>query len=202
MSRRWLGLLLLLSVGVNVGILSVLALERVREPGPARAAPPVQAAREPEGGPPFEVPPGLGPAAGPEGNGVPQTLGWRLQQLADRLGLDGEQRDEFLEIQRRFFFATRQRRERIFELQDRFRRELGAPEPDRETIETLVGRLGQELAGLDADLAKSVLETRKLLGPEKEREYLQVLGRLHPGGAGPGSVPGDLARRPRRPPGR
>jgi len=199
MSRRWLGLLLLLSVGVNVGILSVLALERLRAGEVATAAPP---AGEPPAGPPFDPLPGVG-APGREGDGIPPALGWRLRQLSDRLGLEGEQAKEFLEIQRRFFLATRQRRARILDLQERFRRELGAPEPSRERVEALVGQLGEELAGLDAELASSVLETRTLLGPEKEQEYLRILARLRPGGpgVGPGGGPGDRIRRPRRPPG-
>jgi len=199
MSRRWLGLLLLLSVGVNVGILSVLALERLRGDEAVLEAPAVSGLPD---GPPAGALPGIGPP-GPEGDGVPAALRWRLQELADRLGLERGERTEFLEIQRRFFLATRQRRARILELQERFRRELGADEPSHERIEALVGRLGQELAGLDADLASSVLETRALLGPEREQEYLRRLDRLRPGGpAGrPGPGLADRIRGPRRPPG-
>lgn len=203
MTRRWLGLLLLLSVGVNVGILSVLALERLQQD--ESAAPADRVAERPAVGPPPGPLTGVGPP-GAGGEGVPQPIRWRLEDLAGQMDLDEDETQEFLEIHRRFFIATRARRGRILQTQERFRRELAASEPSRETLDALARQLGEELAGLDADFATSVLETRALLGSEKEGEYLRVLSRLRPpglgGGQAPGPGPGELPRRPRRLPGR
>jgi hypothetical protein len=188
-----------------VGILSVLALERLQEGG--GPAPPDPAVERPVVGPPPGSMAGVGPP-GAVGDGVPQAIRWRLEELAGRLELDEERTEKFLEIHRRFFIATRARRGRILQIQERFRRELAASEPSRETLDAMARQLGEELAGLDADFATSVLETRALLGPEKEEEYLRVLSRLRPPGLaggqapGPGPAPGELPRRPRRWPGR
>jgi len=267
MSRRWLGLALLLSLGVNLGIVAVLLVERSRPaPLPARSAGPEEPAAELPAEPPSAPPPavasdsepgsdsalvgiprdgdvGLDDRPGPpppappprgdrpEGEGgspdpgggrrppfpgaaealergeLPRAVTRRLGNLADRLGLAGDDRARFLEIQRRFFVESHQRRSRILGLQDRFRRSLGDPNPSRETIDTLIRQLGEERAGFDRDLARTVLDTRELLGPGQERQYLEFLARLgpRPGGQGgpggegqPGPPPRPRPFRPRR----
>ncbi|MGD2113576.1 MAG: periplasmic heavy metal sensor [Acidobacteriota bacterium] len=207
MSRRWLGLALLLSLGVNLGILGVLAVERLRPPEPtAVTEPPPEPARastsreDPaEYGPPSE-----GGDVGPQGAGPrppagpPPAIAWRLERLADRLGLEGESRERFLEIQRDFFSGTFERRRRIVRLQEEFRRELAAPEPSEETVGELVLELSEARAALDRELARTVLRTRSLLGPERERDYLRFLARLGPGqGAGASGAPGRVQPGPR-----
>ena len=269
MTRRWLGLALLLSLGVNLGIVAVLLIERSRpaapsaasagsaeavgetpaeglpgpppgadegsEPGseqapalggiprdgdlrlddrpgpPPPAPPPRSEAPEGEDGAPDRAgdrrPPFPGAAEALERGELPPAVAWRLGALADRLGLTGDDRARFLEIQRRFFVESHQRRSRILGLQDRFRRSLGAADPSRETIDTLIRQLGEERAGFDRDLARTVLDTRALLGPGQERQYLEFLARLgpRPGGQGgpggegqPGPPPRPRPFRPRR----
>ncbi len=287
MSRRWLSIVLLLSVGVNVGIVTMLLVERSRpvassvdrgnEPGAATgtegtagpdavspdAVPPDDVSPDDvspdrvasdrplpgdagsEGAPPRmdgrpprrPGPPPPRPEDGPQGfprdadlglnerpggadrppDGFPRTtaaaqaldrgelppaIAKRLESMAERLGLTGADRDKFLEIQRRFFVASHQRRERIVTLQDRFRRSLGDPNPSREAIDALVRQLGEERSGFDRDLAHTVLDTRALLGPGQERQYLDFLARLGPRPAGPGGPGGPGGDRPPGPPGR
>jgi len=243
MSRRWLALALLLSLGVNLGIVAVLLVERTRgpappaaeapppaaEPPPLAAEPPPSAAEPPastderpaadnpaEGfpGPPAgaeEPPPGGRPgperpflraaAEALERGELPEGIAWRLGNLADRLGLTGEDRDRFVEIQRRFFVESHERRMRIGRLQDRFRHALGDPQPSRGAIDELIRQLGEERAGFDRDLARTVLDTRALLAPGQERQYLEFLNRIgpRPGPEPPSGRPGPPgpARRPR-----
>lgn len=202
MSRRWLGILLLLSLGMNLGILGVLGVERVRNPEPATVAggpaelagdaTPQEGRRPPVGRPGALGNPRRGPSEGPlagsqprEGGGPPPAIAWRLEHLADRLGLEGETRDRFVELQHGFFTDTFRRHRRIVRLQERFRRELAAPEPSEETLDELARELSALRAGLDDELARTVLETRKLLGPEQEREYLRFVARIGPGGSRP-----------------
>ena len=133
---------------------------------------------------------------------LPPAIAWRLGDLADRLGLTGDDRERFLEIQRRFFVESHQRRSRILGLQDRFRRALAAPDPSRETIDELIRQLGEERAGFDRDLARTVLDTRALLGPGQERQYLEFLARLGPRPGGPGGPGGEGQPGPPPGPGR
>ena len=82
MIRWWLVIGLLLSVGLNVGILATIA---ARWPGP----PPPR-----EGRPPQEGQNPANPNANPNIDPVP-----RLGRLADRLKLEGDQRRKFLDLQ-------------------------------------------------------------------------------------------------------
>lgn len=283
MSRRTLGLVLLVSLGVNVGILATLAVDRLRDGGeatrepsvapapeetgdelselfdpatpevgepdgpsaerpkgvelgePARSGPetgeegdrepglgepvpfdpgtgpggrPLREAGEPAGGgePAHdrEVPSGggpepeeligpraEGPAAGDEplaptdpggGEGepreLPQQIGWRLEALADRLGLAGEARREFVAVQTRFFRDTFVRRQEILRLQRVVREELTSPRPDRRRLAEANERLAAAREELDRTFIEAVLESRRILGPAQEREYLRFLARL------------------------
>ena len=209
MSRRWLGLALLLSVGVNVGILATLAVERLRqEPAAAGAAEPAESAEEGAALPEEDEPAGAGelPADGPgmePGPGDPEAgadpappmlpeVERRLEDLADRLGLAGEERGRFLAIQRRFFRETFRQRQEVHRHQRALRQELIAPEPDRARVAEARERLSAARDELDRALVESILESRELLGPAQEAEYLRFVARLRapgegrgPGGPGP-----------------
>jgi len=197
-SRRWLALGLLLSVGVNVGILATLAVERLRqEPATANAAESAEAseagevARDEPGEPPADGP-GLEPTPGDSGAGAgppPPMLPEierRLEELADRLGLAGEERGRFLAIQRRFFRETFRHRQEVQLHQRALRQELIAPEPDRERVAEALERLSAARDELDRALVASVLESRELLGPAQEAEYLRFVARLRAAGEGRG----------------
>lgn len=202
MSRRWLGLALLLSVGVNLGILATLAVERLRDEGDP---PGVEAAvdGQPEEGP--GGPSGDGPDAGRPGveeapePSVPLEIEHRLDILADRLGLAGEARGRFLGIQRRFFRETLRHRQAVFAQHRALRRELVAPEPDRARVAEALERLSAARDALERSLVETVLESRELLDPVQEAEYLRFVARMRgPGGGGPPGGPprGRFGRRP------
>ncbi len=192
--RRWgLALALLLSVGVNLGILATLAVRRTpppQEPGPV----PVQEPQRPH-------PERPGPDAAPPPEAEPQPGGPPLEgreppraaRLADRLGLEGEPRRRFLEIQTRFYTETVRLRTEQAEVFRALRRELTAETPDRARIEELTQASGRTHMGLQQAMARNVLATREVLDPAQERLFLDVISRLAPPGAG-GEPPG------RRPP--
>lgn len=215
MSRRWLGLALLLSVGVNVGILATLAVERLRDgAAPAEVEAPAEPSELPEeepGGPlgpeePADAATGADPWAGPgegpgRGAGPPRLaeVERRLEILADRLGLAGEERGRFLEIQRRFFRETFRHRQEVFLHQRALRQELISAHPDRARVEETLERLSAARDVLDRELVETVLESRELLGPAQEAEYLRFVARLRAAGEG-GRRRGPPTRRgPRRP---
>src|SRR5215210_102045 len=134
----------------------------------------------------------------------------RLPRFADRLGLEGEERRKFLDIQWSLFQETSRLRLRMGEVHRDLRRELTRGEPDRQRVDALLAESARIYGALERVLVSNVLSTRELLGPEKEREYLELVGRLRvpgPGAATSFGGPGRRDRRlrdrfPQRPPGR
>jgi Spy/CpxP family protein refolding chaperone len=175
--RWWLVIALLLSVGLNVGILAAVA---ARRGGP----PPLREERE--GRPPQE---GQNPANPANVDPVP-----RLGRLADRLKLEGDQRRKFLDIQWSLYQESTRQRLQMNEIHRELRRELTRPAPDRQRVEALLNESSRIHLALERALVSNILSTRELLGPEKEKEYLKIVGRLRlpnpgPGIANPGGQP-------------
>jgi hypothetical protein len=165
MSRWWLVIALLLSVGLNVGILAAIGARRAATPGPQGARPENQA-----------------DAAKPANNDpVP-----RLARLADRLKLEGETRRKFLDIQWNLYQETTRLRLDLGEVHRALRRELTRPDADRQRVEGLLAESSRLYLALERSLVNNVFATRELLGPEKEAEYLKVVGRLRVPNPGPG----------------
>ena len=174
MRRWWLIIALLLSVGLNIGILAAIGARRaaVAEKGER----PQLETRNP----------------GPDP--VP-----RLTRLADRLKLEGEPRRRFLDVQWNLYQETTRQRLRLNEVHRDLRREMSRPTPDRQRIEGLLNESARIYLALERSLVNNVFATRDLLDPEQQEEYLKIVGRLRvPGpGAGignPGAGPG--GRRP------
>jgi hypothetical protein len=180
-SRWWLVIALLLSVGLNVGILAAIAARRNAPP------PEVRAPKTPE------IAPGKDP--------LPM-----LPRLADRLGLEGEVRRKFLDIQWNLFQETSRFRLQLGEVHREIRREVTRDEPDSRRIDQLLNESSRIYLALERSLVSNVLATRKLLDAEQERQYMVLISRLRIAGAaagpalgdGPGLGPGAV-QRPQRP---
>lgn len=167
MRRWWLAIALLLSLGVNVGLVAAVAIQRLRPPVPPL---PVR----PDGG------------AG-------------IQRLADHLGLEGERRLRFVELQGELFLRTQAGRQSMNRIHRQLREELTRREPDRQRVEAILDESARTYAEMERAMAEVILETRELLTPRQQRQYLRVIGRLRAGAGPPASGP----RRggPQRPPG-
>jgi hypothetical protein len=164
MRRWWLVIALLLSVGLNAGIFAVITMRRLalRPKGP----------RPPAGM--------VNPAADP----LP-----RLPKLADRLGLEGEERRRFLDIQWNLYQETSHLRLQLGEAHRDLRRELIRPAPDKAQVDRLLAESARIYLALERALVANVLATRELLGPDREKDYLKLIGQLrvpNPGGFGRG----------------
>ena len=114
MSRWWLIIALLLSVGLNVGILATIAARHDGRP------PELKNPKEPEIGIP-----GMDP--------LPM-----FPRFADRLGLDGDRRRKFLDVQWNLFQETSRLRLQLGEVHREIRRELTRDEPDRQRVDKLL----------------------------------------------------------------
>ncbi len=187
MKRWWLVIVLLLSLGVNVGIVAALVGHRwigeTSETGKAKEKPPDD--RQ------IPLPNGQ--------EGVPQ----RVVRLADQLGLEGDQRRKFISLQGGFFADTLRLRTDQAETQRELRRELAAPAPSQAKIDSLLQESGNTFMALEKAMAQNVVESRKLLKPDQERKFLKLLARLRlgqggQGGQGGGQGQGGQPRRPRR----
>jgi Spy/CpxP family protein refolding chaperone len=175
--RWWLVIALLLSLGVNLGILAAVAARR--PPKPAPEPPP----RE-------EAFPGPGPEGPPP----------RVTRLADRLGLEGEQRRRFVALQLRFFADTVRLRTQQLETYRALRQEMTAREPDRARIQSLLQESARLHRALEQAMVRDVIASREVLDPEQERLYLEIISRLRPPGARPGGPDVEDQRPPRRRP--
>ena len=157
MKRWWLWIALMLSLGVNVGILGMIVVHRAGQ----RAKP----ARQVETPRPGQLP--------------------QLNVLADRLRLEGERRDRVLEVQRDFFTEITRRRIELATLRQELRRELVARQPDRARIDRILEQTGDATAALDGAFADNVLASRQILDRRQQRLYFRFLQRLRAGGETP-----------------
>jgi hypothetical protein len=178
--RWWLVLALLLSLGLNVGILAAIAARRAT----LMARP--NAARQQQ--------------AGNAGNNNPNNVDPvpRLTRLANRLKLEGDQRRKFLDIQWNLYQETARLRLQLNEVHRDLRRELTHPDPDRTRVEGLLNDSSRIYLALEHSLVNNVFATRDLLGAEKEADYLKIVGSLRVPNPGTGLANPTAAPPPQR----
>lgn len=172
MRRGTLVVALLLSLGVNLGLLGVAVARRAAGERWQRAE--------------------RGETLPPERFG---------RRLADRLGVPDERRDAFLTVQRRLAERTAVERRELLRVRLALRRELLAPAPDRARIDDLLDELADRERSLNRALVESVLESRQSLAGRELERYLRFLERAGPGPGGPPRHGfGAGRRRPEAPP--
>lgn len=155
MKRWWLVIALMLSLGVNAGILASRLVPPKAEPEAAAAS------------------------AGEPADATPQrSIPARVFRLADELGLEGARREEFVDLQRRFFSATLEARARLRRSQLRLRQELTAPAPDRRAVDEALEEMAAARGDLERAFVDNLLASRELLDSQQTRRYLRFLGRL------------------------
>lgn len=143
MKRWWWIVAFVLSLGINVGILSTLAL---RQKEPARVT-----RQEPRS----------------------------FEQLANRLQIQGEDRERFIALQQRFLRELRKNQKQGRRLQVQLWRELGVGEPDTARIEALVQEIGKVQGRRTELVARVVLESRDMLDRRQLRVYRRFLARAN-----------------------
>jgi hypothetical protein len=170
-TRWWLAVALVLSLGVNVGVLATLAVQRLR------AEPAVEAPRAPREAPRPE----------------------QLHHLGRRLQLEGQELERFVALHQEFLRRSRESRERLASLRREARRQMAAGEPSMEALEPVLQEMGAAYLELERELAAHVIEARQMLDPEAEERYLRLISRLGMGRSGvPHGGPGPRGRGPGR----
>ena len=183
--KRWLLPLLLLSLGVNLGLLlSLVGRQWHSDDGRLQ---PLDHRLERVEDREYREEPFRGPAE-------------HLERLARRLGLDDSAIEPFLASQRSFLETTQSLRRQREIAKRGLHRELTQERPNREAIDQSLKELGQASNAMDRALAEHVLEARELLDGEAEKRYLSILEHLvsrRQGEGRPGSSPiRDRRRRP------
>ena len=171
MKRWWLVIALLLSVGVNLGILAALATGGFG----LRSRP------RPDSGP------------RPSFDGAVHDVG----DLARGVGLDEEETREFRSLHQEFFARARESRRTSMEARRELLGELTAPEPDEQRIDEMLSVISRAEAELERAMVQTTLKARDLLGDKEEAHYLRFLssrmmrmgGGRPPGGFPPGPQP-------------
>ncbi len=160
MKRWWVMIALLLSVGINVGILATLAFQ---PRSPAKDAT-------------IEAPPGKPDrsAEAPREEREPRII----RRMADELRLEGEKRAAFTQIQRTFFEQTLAARSRMARLQREIRAEVTATDPDRAALDQLLIELSAAHTDLERAFVTNLLDSRELLDGEQERRFMHFLRRI------------------------
>lgn len=183
MSRGWLVVALLVSLGVNVGLVGVgiarrQAIERRLERLEARELGGERGLAGPEARPG----PGERPRPG-ERAGAPLKT-----RLADRLGLEGERRERFLAALAAMGDEIAAARAEIGAARSELRREIAARAPDRARIDALLARLATAENRLNRALVDGVLAARAELEPDEVPLFLRAIAEAGLA-RGPGEAP-------------
>jgi Spy/CpxP family protein refolding chaperone len=161
MRRGWL-LVLLLSLGVNVG-LGIATLQRNRQ---ASALTPAVAVGADQ--------PGISTAPDDTAAAAAQA-DRRLRQLVDRLHLDAQQGRKFSRIHHEAISRIRERQQEVRQARWQLHRLYlaGGASPDsvRQSVALLTAAQGR----LDSLVAETLLQEMALLAPEQRGEYLRMM---------------------------
>lgn len=112
----------------------------------------------------------------------------RTGPIADRLGLEGEDREVFMQLQRGLMETSQGHREEVERLRREVRKELREDEPDRERMNSLIEDMAEIGTAQERELVETVLATREMLDDEQEEMYMQFLAQM--GTRGEGMRPG------------
>jgi hypothetical protein len=164
MKLSWLWIALAVSLGINVGILGTLAVQ------------------------------GSDKGKGAEEKSAEPSLDDRTGPIADRLGLEGEEREKFMQLQRSLLESTQGHREELEKMRREVRKELREDEPDRDRMDRLIGDMAEVSAAQEREYVETVMATREILEDEQQAMYLQFLAQARARG-GEGGRPGAQQQR-------
>ncbi|MGB5815952.1 MAG: periplasmic heavy metal sensor [Thermoanaerobaculia bacterium] len=166
MKLSWLWIVLAVSLGINVGILATLGVQ------------------------------GSDKEKGTEEKTAEASLDERTGPIAERLGLEGEDREKFMQLQRGLLESTQGHREELDGMRREVRKELREDEPDRARMERLISDMAEVSAAQEREYVEMVMATREILDDEQQAMYLQFMAQARARG-GEGMRPGMQQQRMR-----
>lgn len=196
MKRWWLVVLLLLSVGLNLGLLARARAEKkaalaaelsaAEERAAAEAATLAERASREKADPdgvsePPETQPRepLQPESPPHNprppHEKPPFLVKLMTRMANEVGVEGEQREKFLAIQQGFFESSFQTRETLRKRQQALRQNLVSPQPDRALASRQVEELSQAQKALEQAFLDNYFETTAILDQDQQKRYRRLI---------------------------
>ena len=156
MKRLFLPLLLVLSLGVNIGLVvdQLAGSDRPSDPEDVHAT-------------------------SDDDRQLPPRLQKRLERMAGDLTLEGEARERFLELQRQFFARTIDHTERARSARRELRQVLLSEMPNRARAEELLSQAGAAQTAVEVAFVDNFFETRALLeSPEQIRRFQRFMRRV------------------------
>lgn len=167
MKRLVLPFLLVLSLGVNIGLVLDRFPDSDRGAAEGDAAAGETAARE------------TAVAGATDERPMPPRLQRRLERMAGELSLAGEERERFLELQGVFFRRSSESGERMRHARRALRLELLSQTPDRARAEAYLGQANAAQAAIEQAFVDNYFDTRSLLEtPEQIRRFQHFMKRV------------------------
>ena len=158
--KRWiLVILLLLSVGLNVGLLAQRGREKAERPRRAEAR----------------------QEAGDSAERRERRERARerlLENMVDKVGVAGERRERFVEIHRGFFERTREQREQQRRAERALRENLASAAPDRALAEVQLAEIAAAKKEIEAAFVENFFEASALLDPDQQARYRELVAEL------------------------
>jgi len=154
--RWWLLILLLLSVGINIGLILAFASGKLSQQAQLR---------QPS-------------ALEQELSRIEGRIGPFVMRMADELGLQAEKRRLFARHQRRFFQQTLAARRRFREVQKQLVHEIAAADPDRQSIDRFLDQLVAAYAAQERAFVDNMVATRELLDDQQRQKFSRFLVRV------------------------
>lgn len=179
MKRWWLASLLLVSLGFNVGLVVSMWL------GSATSSAGGIAERAGEGPTDVEPTPDGARRSRPETRSPRRAT---LEDLADRLELEGPERARFLALQRELQGALRRQLPALQRTRRALYREVSSPIPEPERLRALTERLARRQVEIEGRMVRTVIESRRLLDRRQDEIYLRFVAerfRIPLGALGP-----------------
>jgi Spy/CpxP family protein refolding chaperone len=162
--RWWVVILLLLSVGLNIGLLAQRGRER-NERDARREARQAEERKDPAG------------AESREARNR-QRMKRLLDRMVEEVGVAGEQRDQFVAIQEGFFDRTLATRQRLRQGQRALRDNLSSPQPDRALAEKQAAEIAEAQKEIEAAFIDNFFATSAILDQDQQHRYRSLVAEL------------------------
>ncbi len=188
--KRFLVLLALISLGLNVGLWVRLSSEQTRSAPGCIPSEPHSVLHE------RGKPSDRHPEKGERGAFRRGIVDKRLEYVIKQLGLDNDKASEFKEIHGKAIEGFKEQRQTIVKAQKTLVEAAGQPGFEISIIRPLIAEVGRQQAKLDSMVTETMLQELEILDDEQRSRYMEILpfGTLNGRRGGKGLRSGHLKR--------